>query len=125
MKNSYAENKKNYKSAWFLFDPYSMLNKGNGFEVLTGLDVEFLNLISTQADVNLQTKQEDWSAQIEKLKSGEQDIITSAFYTEERAKFAYYSIPYRREENSYFVRKGDGVNYSFKERDMKSFVENL
>lgn len=113
-------------TGWFDSEPYYTLIKGEGgLESYSGLDAEMAKAIAHQMGYKVNFTPIDWSEQIENLKVGAQHFAVSATYTEERTKFAYFSEPYRREENSFFVRKGEGGRFKFKSGDMKGFVESL
>jgi polar amino acid transport system substrate-binding protein len=113
-------------TGWFDSEPYYTLVKGEGgLESYSGLDAEMARAIAQQIGYKVKFTPIDWSDQIENLKNGAQHFAVSATYTEERTKFVYFSEPYRREENSFFVRKGDKGRFKFNSGDMKGFVESL
>ena len=113
-------------TGWFDSEPYYTLVKGEGgVETYSGLDAELVRAIAHQFGYKISLKPIEWSDQIENLKTGKQHFAASATFTEDRAKFVYFSDPYRREENSFFVRKGDSGKFIFNSEDMKGFVESL
>ena len=113
-------------TGWFDSEPYYTLVKGEGgLESYSGLDAELARAITHQFGYKISLKPIEWSDQIENLKTGKQHFAASATFTEERAKFVYFSDPYRREENSFFVKKGDSGKFIFNSRDMKGFVASL
>ena len=113
-------------TGWFDSEPYYTLIKGEGgVETYSGLDAELVRAISHKMGYKISLKPIEWSEQIENLKNGVQHFAVSATFTEERTQFVYFSEPYRREENSFFVRKGEGGIFKFNSGDMKGFVASL
>jgi polar amino acid transport system substrate-binding protein len=113
-------------AGWFDSEPYYTLIKSEGgFETYSGLDAELARAITQQFGYKISLKPIEWSEQIENLKTGKQHFAASATFTEERAKFVYFSDPYRREENSFFVRKGEGGVFKFNSGDMNGFIQSL
>ncbi len=113
-------------TGWFASEPYYTLIKGEGgLETYSGLDAELARAITHQFGYKISLKPIEWSQLIDDLKTGKQHFAASATFTEERSKFVYFSDPYRREENSFFVRKGEGEIFKFNGGDMKGFVESL
>jgi hypothetical protein len=47
------------------------------------------------------------------VKNGARDIAAGAFKNLERAGYAYFSAPYRKEADVLYVRKGDATRYGF------------
>lgn len=89
---------------WFTLDPYQYQKDENGVEVLTGLDYELMTIFSKEAGNRLSYEHVYWDDLLLQIKEGKKDFATGALYSPERAQYAYYSIPYRYEENSLFVR---------------------
>jgi len=111
---------------WFDLDPYyTIIKSEGGLERLTGLDAELVKAIAKAAGYRANYSFIQWGDQIQNLKTGGQDFAAAATFTEERSKFVYFSEPYRREENSFYTRKGNGAKFSFASGDMKGFVESL
>ena len=111
---------------WFNLDPYySLVKSEGGLERLTGLDAELVKAIAKAAGYNADYSFIQWGTQIQNLKEGKQHFAAAATFTEERSKFVYFSDPYRKEENSFYTRKGFGSKFSFSSGDMKGFVESL
>lgn len=111
---------------WFDLDPYyTIIKSEGGLERLTGLDAELVKAIAKAAGYRANYSFIQWGDQIQNLKTGDQDFAAAATFTEERSKFVYFSEPYRREENSFYTRKGGGAKFSFNSGDMKGFVESL
>lgn len=88
---------------WELWYPYQFHNNKNE---LTGVDIEIFNLIAKKADMTISYVELPWQRHLMYIKSGMIDIAFGASYTKERAQTAYFSIPYRKESVSLFVKKG-------------------
>lgn len=111
---------------WFDLDPYyTIIKSEGGMERLAGLDAELVKAIAKAAGYKANYTFIQWGDQIQNLKFGRQHFAAAATFTEERSKFVYFSDPYRREENSFYTRKGDGYKFSFSSGNMKEFVESL
>lgn len=117
---------KRLRIGWVNFDPYySLIKSEGGLERLTGLDAELVRAISKAAGYVADYDFIQWGIQIQNLKEGKQHFAAAATFTEERSKFVYFSEPYRKEENSFYTRKGFGSKFSFRSGDMEGFVESL
>lgn len=117
---------KKLKIGWFNLEPYYSLSKSEGgLEKLTGLDAELVKVIARTAGYTADYSFIQWGTQIQNLKEGMQHMSGAATFTEERSKFVYFSDPYRKEENSFYVRKGLGAKFSFSSGDMEGFVKSL
>lgn len=117
---------RNLITGWFDMEPYYVMNKSEGgMERLTGLDAELVRAIVKAVDYNADYHFIQWGDQINNLKNGTQHFSAAATKTEERKSFVYFSDPYRKEENSFYVRKGEAYKYSFHTGDMKGFLEEI
>lgn len=101
------------KSGWYFWEPYQY-NKitPEGYK-LSGMDIELVRAIATKLEVKLDYEQLSWQEHQEALMDGERDIAAGATYTDERASYAYFSVPYRFEENSLFVPADSDKKLSF------------
>ncbi|MHB1948122.1 MAG: TRIC cation channel family protein [Gammaproteobacteria bacterium] len=91
---------------WYPFEPYMVEMDKNGVKTLAGMDYELVNLIARNANVRLEYKYIPWDTLLDDLKTGKENFATSAIYSKERAKFTYYSLPYRYSEASIFLPRG-------------------
>ncbi len=92
-----------FSVGWELWYPYQFHDKQNQ---LTGIDIEIFNLIAKQAEMEISYVELPWQRHLMYIKSGKIDVAFGASYTKERAKTAYYSLPYRKELVNLFVLKG-------------------
>lgn len=53
-----------------------------------------------------------WARAINAVKDGEYDILPNAWWTQERAAFLLYSVPYLKTEIKFIKRKGDPFEYT-------------
>ncbi|MFT6897848.1 MAG: polar amino acid transport system substrate-binding protein [Paraglaciecola sp.] len=101
---SLASHAKPLSSGWELWYPYQYRNAQ---QELVGLDFDIFNAVIQQAKLNVNyTEELPWKRHISYIKSGEVDLAMGASMTDERRKFAYFSLPYRSETVNLFVRKG-------------------
>ncbi len=91
------------KGGWYLWDPYQYLQNKGGNEILTGLDVELMRAIASEAGYRVEQTAVPWRQHIEDLRTGARDIASGATRTPQRAQFAAFSKPYREETNVLYL----------------------
>lgn len=96
-----------YSVGWELWYPYQYHNKQRE---LVGFDINAFDAIMKQADVKYNITEIPWKTHLNFVKNGTVDIAMGASWTEERAKYAYFSIPYRRETVNLFVKNGEAMS---------------
>lgn len=101
------------KGGWYPWDPFQYLKNPSDSSSLTGLDIELQKLILRKAGFEVEITSVPWKQHQEDLKTGERDYAMGAFFSEERARDFYISVPYRFEENSLFVLRGDHYKLQF------------
>jgi polar amino acid transport system substrate-binding protein len=108
-----ALDKKLLKGGWYLWEPYQF-NKStpNGYK-LVGMDIELLKNIAQRSGVSIEYEAVGWKKHQEDLKEGSRDIASGATYTDARAEYVYFSVPYRYEENSLFMMNSNDKELSF------------
>lgn len=112
------------KSGWYPWDPYQYISEDHDTEQLTGLDVELMQIILRQANMKVTEEPVSWKQHILDIKNGTRDIAAGASYSPEREKFAYYTIPYRFEENALFVPKYQAIHYEFKsDQELLNYIK--
>lgn len=99
---------KTLQTGWYLFPPYFYEVDENGIKTLTGLDYELVNLIAKHAKVKLVYQYMEWNDLLKAMEEGKKDTASGVLYTSERAKYLYYSIPYRHSSASLFL-PGDKI----------------
>lgn len=97
----FAEKKSVLRIGWEESPPYQYRDSS----LLTGLDIEIPRNVLEQSGIFVpQFVAAPWKRQLFWIESGELDIILGASITEERKKFAHFSIPYRFETVALYVR---------------------
>lgn len=100
-------------SGWYLWEPYQFNKLEQGVYKLTGMDVQFMYALAKRVGVEVKYEPVSWGEHQADLRDGNRDIAAGATYTKDRAKYVYFSIPYRFEENSLFVLRDSGKNLDF------------
>lgn len=101
------------KGGWYFWEPYQYNQLTPTGYKLTGMDIDLSKRIAKRAGIDISFVEIDWDTHQQQLADGVRDIAAGATYTEERAKFAYFSLPYRFEENSLFVRQDTDKDLTF------------
>lgn len=109
-----TEKKTVIKTGWEDSPPYQYNKMTSDGYKLTGMDVEIVRALSDRVGVEVDYTYVDWAQHQLNLKSGTLDFAASSTFTEERAKFAYFTIPYRFEQDSMFMQKRSSKILSFK-----------
>ncbi len=91
------------KGGWYDYEPYQYQTEQNGIKSLTGLDYQLMNAFSKEINVSLKYTKVNWNELQQAVKAGEKDFASGVLYTKERGEYAYYSIPYRFTEASFFT----------------------
>lgn len=112
--------KKVLKGGWYLWEPYQYNKLTAGGYALIGMDVELVKALANRVGITMETQQIAWKKHQEELRAGTRDIAAGATYSDARAEFVYFSVPYRYEENSLFM-----MNNSDKELNFNSISEFL
>ena len=110
-------------SGWFEWEPYQYEKTTKYSSELTGLDMELLRTISHSLGFEVSIPQISWDNHIADIKSGAKDVATGATFSHERAVFAYFSEPYRFEEDSLFTYKKSLKRLNF--NDVQGFLAML
>jgi polar amino acid transport system substrate-binding protein len=109
------------KAGWYPFEPYMTLEKSHGVDKLTGLDIEMLEAVANHLQVKLDISMVPWKSFLDDIKSGKRQIAPSATKTKERQEWAYFSDPWRWEENALYVRYGS----KFQFKDVNDFIKKV
>ena len=119
------ESKAKLRNGWYLWDPYQFEIFINNEREITGLDIALLTKIFNNMGIELDYSEVSWKQHQLDLKNGKRDIAAGAFLTEDRAEYVYYSLPYRKETNVLYFKKGEARNYDIESVDemLKLFKE--
>jgi polar amino acid transport system substrate-binding protein len=102
------------RNGWYPFEPYQYVLEGeNELVALSGLDVQLTKAVAQEMGKEVSYEQIGWRQHQEDLKMGIRDMASGAIYTDERKEYAYFSEPYRFEENVLFMLKKPFVPLSF------------
>lgn len=110
---SAAAEPRTLSSGWFLWDPYQYEEIHGDRRVLVGLDVELLRAIAARAGYEVSRDAVAWHRHFEQMRLGERDMASGATWSEARATYLHYSIPYRNETNVLYLRRGDSPHHGF------------
>ena len=102
------DNKEVLIGGWYLLEPYQFSRITPSGNKITGMDIDIAKAISDSVGVTIKLEEVSWKQHQLDLANGARDVAFGATYTEERAKFANFSVPYRFEENSLFTKKKGG-----------------
>ncbi len=104
-----------WRVGWFHWSPYQAALSA-GSELPDGLDIEMMRQVAEKLALEVVFEETPWSVQLDRLKSGNQDVALGVTKTGEREDYAYFSKPYRQERISLFVRAmGEDVPDAFKD----------
>ena len=97
------------RGGWYPWKPYQYLQKINtDRRQLTGLDVQlFKEVFEEELGLTLELPQVDWDIHQEDIRRGVRDVAGGAFMTPERARYAYFSAPYRSEDIILICRRNE------------------
>ncbi|WP_417445611.1 substrate-binding periplasmic protein [Kangiella sp.] len=88
------------KFGWEPRPPYQFLHNGE----MQGIDVEIFKKVADSNQCNIQYVQKSWTELLTALEEGEIDVLAGATETADRRVFGDFSVPYRNESFSLFVR---------------------
>lgn len=105
--------KKSLLSGWILSEPYQFMTVTANGQKITGMDIDILNAIAEKLNLTIEYKKTNWHAYWKPLKDGNRDVLGGMTYTKNRENFAYFSIPYRFEENSLYINSNTQKQLQF------------
>lgn len=111
------------KSGWFPLDPYMYVEGGHEFSTLTGFDIRMMETVLQHAGYQPKFSQIPWKEFLADIKEGTRQIGPFATKTPAREEWAYFSEPYRWEENVLFVRHGSP--FTFKHKDVGDMLAQI
>lgn len=100
------------KTGWFPFDPYMEFEDIDGLKRLKGLDIKMIEALAKHLDLVPDFTLLPWDKFLKEIKSGEKQIAPFATKTKGRSQWAYFSDPYRWEENALYVHYGSTFEFS-------------
>lgn len=101
----FACTKTSYVVGYSEFFPF-MYEAGNAEEV-KGLDIWLVKKVFEKAGCTARFVNMPWARMVKGIKNGVPDVVLVASKTEERSRYAYFSLPYRNEQMRFMVRKNE------------------
>ncbi|WP_114102687.1 ABC transporter substrate-binding protein [Thalassospira profundimaris] len=86
------------------YSPFSMKD-ANG--MAAGIDNQFIARVMRATGCKFKFEFMPWKRALYAIEHGDIDVLPSASFTEERAKYGLFSVPYRNDVIGFVVRKGD------------------
>ncbi|RCK46580.1 ABC transporter substrate-binding protein [Thalassospira profundimaris] len=86
------------------YSPFS-IKDANG--MAAGIDNQFIARVMRATGCEFQFVFMPWKRALYAIEHGDIDILPSASFTEERARYGLFSVPYRNDIFGFVVRKGD------------------
>ncbi|WP_027707629.1 substrate-binding periplasmic protein [Zooshikella ganghwensis] len=96
---------------WMPFEPFM---EGDISEVPTGLDIQLIDKIFSEAHCQYKFVYLPWKRSIHEIRYGRLDMISLASITEERRSFANFSVPYRFEQMRLMIKVEDKNKWRIK-----------
>ena len=93
---------------WTHWPPYQYIDTE---KIFTGLDIDIMMAMAKDTGCQIEYLELPWKRILKMIASGKIDLILGASITDERKEYANFSNPYRKEEVSLFVRKGESKKY--------------
>jgi polar amino acid transport system substrate-binding protein len=109
--------KERLRGGWYPWDPYQYQDYSRGVPALTGFDVEIERALARIMGVELNLRQIGWNDHLGALADGTVDIAAGATENEARARYAYFSKPYRTETDVLILPRGASGRYPFRTID--------
>lgn len=101
------------RGGWYPWDPYQYQDYSRGVPVLTGFDVEIERALARTMGIEIALPRVSWDDHLANLAAGTADIASGATESEARARYAYFSKPYRTETDVLIVPRGMSGRYPF------------
>jgi len=101
------------RCGWYLWDPYQYVAVKHEIKQLTGLDVQLVRAVFARLGYQVSYEEVGWKQHQLDIRNGARDIAAGAFRNPERAEYAYYSAPYRKETDVVYVRKGESSRFRY------------
>ncbi|AIL12938.1 hypothetical protein IM40_04555 [Candidatus Paracaedimonas acanthamoebae] len=111
------------KCGWYSWEPYHYNQKKDNINYLSGLDIHILNAVADISGYKITYEEIPWQQHQEKMKSGTYDIAMGATQTIERAKYYYFTIPYRESIDALFILKHSSKKLNF--RNVAEFISEI
>lgn len=108
-----------FKLGFDVWEPYQYVDVNGD---VRGMDIELVTSVIDDMGCTAEFVQGTWVSLLEDLRNGDVDMLLGASKTEAREKFAYFSVPYRMEEFSLYIRMDDQKSAAY--ANINEFIEN-
>lgn len=108
---------------WYSWNPYQFNQVTSSGTKLVGMDIWLIKYLASKIKLDIMYQEVSWSQHQLDLEKGDRDIASGATYTDDRAKYAYFSIPYRFEEDSLFALRNSNKKLNF--ANIKEFLAQV
>lgn len=120
---SETSDRKKLSGSWTFLEPYQYNQLANDGYRLTGMDIELTKMIASQVAIDIDYEKLEWDEQQIRLQKGSKDVASGSTYNPERETYAYFSEPYRYEENSVFMLKKSKKDLNFS--NIQEFIKQV
>lgn len=117
------DNKDILIGGWYLWEPYQYNTITPSGNKITGMDIDIGKALSEIVGVKIKLEEVAWKKHQSDMKDGSRDISLGTTYTDTRAGYLNFSLPYRFEENSLFTKKKNLKLLEFD--DIKEFLAQV
>lgn len=93
---------------WHTLEPYQFSRITPSGKKITGMDIDIARALASELGIDIKLEEVSWKDHQSDISNGKRDVAFGATYTDQRAKFANFSVPYRFEENSLFTKRKGG-----------------
>lgn len=101
------------------YPPFYFVSDGK----LTGISIDVLEHVATELGLHVRYRRLSWPRVQQALKQGDVDMVTTYFYTPERARTVVYcDEPHTAESNQLFTRIDSGITF---DGDLQSLAGHL
>lgn len=107
------DNRKPLRSGWSSWIPYQFEKNSISGPVISGMDIDITKALTDRLKLQVTFDHDKRYATQTNLKEGTWDISAGATFSEYRSGYAYFSVPYRFEENSLFVNSSSDKKLNF------------
>lgn len=97
--------------SWTDWKPYQFQDGDNG--AVKGIDIDIIDAVLTAVGCRYSLRFLPWKRSLAEIEAGILDLTGSASRTAEREKYAYFTSPYRREYQVFFMHRDDIRQYRF------------
>ena len=92
-------------------DAYGVYSYVDGEGRAGGIDIDVIRAFARELNCYVTFVEMPWTRILLALEAGELDITSSASMTEERLRYARFSVPYRQADVAIYVRRGESERF--------------